>query len=142
MTRKTISALEKENRQLEEELGSFKNKYTEEKDEESTKKIHAIVDHYKALREAVHQQGRVIYEVEKRVESMSSRVEKMKLKVESNRTDELPLPELERKTYGLNKKLETVNSTFITPKSESQFHKLNFFPLGYSTIRLRCGRQL
>ena len=101
--------MEKENRQLEDELGSFKNKYTEEKDEDSTKKIHAIVDHYKALRQAVHQQGRVIYEVERRVESMNARAERMKLKVDSSRTDELPLPELERKTYALNKKLETVS---------------------------------
>ncbi|CAG7835403.1 unnamed protein product [Allacma fusca] len=110
--KKSIGVLEKENAKMEAELANFRNKYNEERDEENIRRIHAIVDNYKEMKDTVSQQAKIIAEIEKKLDTTFSRVEKLRMKVNANQNEALPLPELEQKIFVLSKKLETVTSQF------------------------------
>lgn len=112
--RKTIRALEEENRKIEAEIEAQKIKRNETIEGDNLTKILTLVDQYLTLDKEVRTGTKTVHEVDKQLSFASARLAKLHSKVEAanlaaGKSMEFSNKEVETKEFNAKKKLETVN---------------------------------
>jgi len=118
--RKTIQALEEENRKIQKEIDTHKSKRSSSAEERNLKKILELVDQCLFLEKEVEEQTKISIAMGKQLSLAETRLEKLKVRVEmvndesrDSKWNELTCADLDTKEFEAKKKLETVRPLHI-----------------------------
>jgi hypothetical protein len=112
--RKTIRALEEENRKIETEIEAHQSKHSETIEGENLNTVLNLVDQYLALENDVKTETKTAHEVGKQLSFASARLAKLKAKVEARNisvgkgVSDISIHEIDAKEFNAKKKLQTV----------------------------------
>ncbi|CAL8091162.1 unnamed protein product [Orchesella dallaii] len=124
--KKAITALEDENKAIEEELHWYTTKRNEVIERSNWEKVEILLHQYLSMEAEVKEQTRIISEVERKLASTSFRATKLENKIEMtmqqsemSKLEQLAPAAFDSKEFLTKKKLETVTSQFDSVVAEN-----------------------